>query len=82
MTVDAYAARSERRDLFARNERTTTGVDRSKLSDRLAVACDNEGLTCRHGVDHFGVVITQFSLRDSPGHLNSVAECATRSYGG
>lgn len=78
--VDPDAHRGQLVDLRAADEGSPAPGDGTQFSDRFPIACDDECFPCRHGLDHFRVVIPQFALRDCPCHRPSVAVSATVRY--
>ena len=78
--VDPDAHRGQLVDLCAADEGSPAPGDGTQFSDRFPIARDDEGFPCRHGLDHFRVVIPQFALRDCPCHRPSVAVIATVRY--
>jgi hypothetical protein len=80
MTVNSRSRDEELHDVSLGDESASCGSDRTKFCHGHTVSRDDETLACYDGVNHFGVVISKFALRDGLWHGASVADSATNGY--
>lgn len=80
MPVNSGSSGEELGDVSLSGEGPSCGTDRTKFCHRHTVSRDDETLACYDGVNHFGVVISKFALRNSLWHKACVAASATCGY--
>jgi hypothetical protein len=80
MTVNSRSSGEEFHNISLGDDGPSWSSDRTKFRHRYTVSRDDETLARNDGVDHFGVVISKFTLCDDLGHGLSVANSATLSY--